>query len=224
MRLAVTYAVTSRRSIRAFLDRTVPAGTVRDLLAIASRAPSGSNIQPWRVHVLQGAALRRVTDALRAAADRNEPENRDYTYYPKTWRSPYIERRRASGWGLYELAGVERGDREGAKLQSLKNFSFFGAPIGMIFSIDRDLEQGSWLDYGMFLQSLMIAARGFGLDTCPQAAISGYPDLLRRELSIPETQAIVCGIALGWADPAEPVNALDTERSSVDHFSSFHSE
>ena len=192
------------------------------LLAIASRAPSGSNIQPWKVHVLAGPALARLTDALGAAHGSGVPEGREYEYYPLTWRAPYQERRRTVGWQLYELAGVARGDRAAGQRQRGRNYAFFGAPVGLVFTIDRDLEQGSWLDYGMFLQGLMVAARGFGLDTCPMAAIANYPGIVRRELGIPGDEVVVCGMALGVADPAEPTNALVAAREPVEGFTTWH--
>jgi nitroreductase len=219
---AVDEAITSRRSIRGFLPDPVPAEVIRRLIALAGRAPSGTNIQPWKVHVLTGAVLGRVTAALGAAFAAGEPEARDYVYYPETWRSPYLERRRQVGLQLYGLVGVARGDRDGAARQTGRNFTFFGAPVGLVFTIDRDLEQGSWLDYGMFLQTLMIAARARGLDTCAQAAIANYPAILRRHLGIPETEAVVCGMALGHADRTEPANALVAEREPVDGFTTFH--
>ncbi len=222
MRAAVGYAITSRRSVRGFLPTPVAPDTVRALLAIAARAPSGSNIQPWRVHVLTGAALQRVGGALTALFDAGAPEAREYQYYPRAWRAPYLERRRAVGWSLYELAGVRRGDRVGGQKQRARNFVFFDAPVALVFTIDGDLEQGSWLDYGMFLQSVMVAARGFGLDTCPQAAIADYPAALRDALAIPADQTIVCGMALGHADPAEPTNALHAARAPVEDFTTFH--
>ncbi len=222
MRDAVSYAITSRRSIRGFLPTPIDSATLADLLAIAGRAPSGSNIQPWKVHVLTGPALERLRTALMDAFESGVPEVREYQYYPRTWRDPYLRRRRDVGWALYQLAGVARGDKAAGRHQMGRNFAFFGAPAAMVFTIDKDMEQGSWLDYGMFLQSVMVAARGYGLDTCPQAAIAGYPDLLRRELGIAESEAIVCGMALGVADPAEPTNALATERETVETFSTFH--
>ena len=221
-RNAVDAAITSRRSVRGFRPDPVPMATIRDLIALAGRAPSGSNIQPWKVHVVTGQALGRLTDALVAAHDGDAPEAREYEYYPVHWRDPYLGRRRALGWQLYGLAGIGKGDREGAKRQMGRNFVFFGAPVGLVFTIDRDMEQGSWLDYGMFLQTLMIAARGAGLDTCPQAAIASYPAIVRREVGIPEDETIVCGMALGYADPDEPTNALRAERAPVSAYTTVH--
>jgi nitroreductase len=222
LRQAVDFAITSRRSIRGFLGTPVPLDTVRHLLAVASRAPSGSNIQPWKAHAVTGAALKRLTDALSAAHFGGEPEKREYEYYPVNWRSPYLERRRKVGWQLYELTGVGRGDREASLRQRGKNYVFFGAPVGLLFTIDRDMEMGSWLDFGMFLQNIMVAARGHGLDTCPQAAIANYPDIVRDQLGIPDAEMIVCGMALGHADQNEPANALVSEREPVDAFTTFH--
>ena len=223
LRRAVDHAIASRRSIRGFLGTPVDTATVIHLLEVASRAPSGSNIQPWKVHVLTGAALRRLTDELTAAHFSGAAEAREYEYYPVTWRSPYLERRRKLGWQLYALSGVVKGDREGAHNQRGKNYVFFGAPVGLLFTIDRDLERGSWLDYGMFLQNIMVAARGHGLDTCPQAAIANYPEIVRRQLGLQDAEMVVCGMALGVADPSEPANALLSEREPVAGFTTFHS-
>ena len=219
---AVDAAIESRRSIRGFLPTPVDEATVTRLLAVASRAPSGSNIQPWKAHVLVGEPLKRLSDDLCAAHFAGEPEARQYEYYPTKWRAPYLDRRRKVGWQLYELAGVARGDREAALHQRGRNYIFFGAPMGLIFTIDDDLEQGSWLDYGMFLQSFMVAARGRGLDTCAQAAIANYPAIVRRHLGIPESEMVICGMALGWADPDEPTNALVADREPVETFTRFH--
>ncbi|WP_141563105.1 nitroreductase [Teichococcus rhizosphaerae] len=220
--MRVAEALASRRSVRGFLPRPVPRETVERILALAARAPSGSNIQPWKLHVLTGATLARVTAALRAAYEAEEPSRRDYEYYPTKWRTPYVERRRQLGWQLYGLTGVQKGDRAAGKRQEGRNYDFFGAPVGLVFTIDDDMEKGSWLDYGMFLQSIMVAARGEGLDTCPQAAIANYPDILRRELGIPASEVVVCGMALGWADPEEPANRLASEREPLGVFATFH--
>ena len=218
----VDEAIETRRSIRGFLSTPVPRDDVERLLALASRAPSGSNIQPWAVHVVTGGALRRLTGALVAAHEAGLPEAREYEYYPVTWRSPYIERRRKVGWQLFRLAGVARGDHAASLVQRGRNYTFFGAPVGLVFTIDTDMEQGSWLDYGMFLQTFMIAARARGLDTCPQAAIANYPAVIREHLGIRHDAMVVCGMALGYADPDEPTNALVSEREPVCAFARFH--
>lgn len=217
-------ALATRRSLRGFLPTPVPRESLERILTAAARAPSGSNIQPWRVRVTQGAEKARLSAAVRAAQAAGESGAREYEYYPRRWREPYLARRRAVGWRLYELAGVARGDTAAAEAQRARNFDFFDAPIGLIFTIDRDLEQGSWLDFGMFLQSLMLAARGLGLDSCAQASWCDYHDVVRRVLGLPAEQALVCGMALGFADPAAPVNQLVSERAPLTDFVTFGPE
>jgi nitroreductase len=217
-------AMATRRSIRGFLPDPVPRATIEAILAAASRAPSGSNIQPWKVRVTTGAEKARLSAALHAAHDAGATVPRDYHYYPRNWREPYLGRRRKVGWGLYALAGVARGDQAAGHAQRARNFDFFGAPVGLFFTIDRDLEQGSWLDTGMFLQNVMLAARGFGLDTCAQAAFCDHHDVVRAHLGIPDDEALVCGMSLGRADPDEPTNALVTEREPVSTFVRFGPE
>ena len=224
VREIVEWAITTRRSVRGFTNDPVPRTTVERILELGSRAPSGSNIQPWKVHVVVGAALERLKAALSAAHFAGTPEAREYEYYPTNWRSPYLERRRKVGWDLFTLTGVARGDREASMRQRGRNYIFFGAPVGFVFTIDRDLGQGSWLDFGMFLENIMIAARGHQLDTCPQAAIANYPDILRGELGIGADEIIVCGMALGKADPDEPANRLVTEREPLAVFCTFHED
>jgi nitroreductase len=215
-------AITSRRSVRGYRSEAVPRETVERLLRVAGRAPSGSNMQPWKVHVVAGNALFRLSRVLLNAHESGEPAEREYRYYPEVWREPYLSRRRKVGWQLYEQVGVRKGDREASKRQHGLNYAFFGAPVGMIFCIDRDLGQGSYIDFGMFLQSIMIAARGEGLDTCPQAALANYPAHIRRELNIPDSEMILCGMSLGYADPDAPANSFEAERETIDVFASFH--
>lgn len=221
---AVDAAITSRRSIRAFLPTPVPRETVAQILQVAARAPSGTNTQPWQVQVLTGAALQRLTSRLMAAHD--DPAQRarhreEYAYYPTEWVSPYVDRRRKVGWDLYSLLGIGKADKERMHRQHGRNYVFFDAPVGLIFTIDRVMQQGSWLDYGMFLQSIMVAARGRGMDTCPQAAFTQYHALIAEELGLAPGQMVVCGMALGWADPAAVENTLVTERAPVDSFARF---
>jgi nitroreductase len=163
-----------------------------------------------------------LTGELSAAHEAGEPTRNEYEYYPTEWRSPYIERRRKTGWALYALAGIERGDREAGERQRGRNYTFFGAPVGLIFVIDRYLERGSWLDFGMFLQNIMVAARSHGLDTCAQAALANFPAIARRHLAIPDDQMIICGMALGRADPDEATNTLITDREELSAFVTIH--
>ena len=221
---AVDAAITSRRSVRAFLPTPVPRATVEAILQVAARAPSGTNTQPWRVYVLTGAARERLSARLRAAYD--DPAERarhteEYAYYPTEWVSPYIDRRRKVGWDLYGLLGIARTDKAGMHAQHRRNYDFFGAPVGLMFTIDRVLRQGSWLDFGMFLQSVMIAARGRGLDTCPQAAFTQFHRIIVEHVGAAANEQLVCGMSLGHADPRAIENTLVTERESVARFARF---
>jgi nitroreductase len=221
---AVDAAITSRRSIRAFLDKPVERDEIARILDVAARAPSGTNTQPWKVYVLTGAARARLSNAILAVnADPEQARGHteEYAYYPREWTSPYIDRRRKVGWDLYSLLGLGRDNKAGMAAQHARNYAFFDAPVGLIFTIDRIMAQGSWLDYGMFLQNIMVAARARGLDTCPQAAFTQYHRIIRAELDLPASEMVVCGMALGWADPERIENTLVTERESSHGFARF---
>ena len=221
---AVDAAITSRRSMRAFLPTPVPRETVEAILRVASRAPSGTNIQPWQVHVLTGGAKERLCERILAIyedPDELARHERDYEYYPKEWVSPYLDRRRKVGWDLYGLLGIGKTDKARMHVQHGRNFRFFDAPVGLIFSIDRIMQVGSWLDYGMFLEAIMVAARARGLHTCPQAAFTQFHRVIAEELAFQPGQMLVCGMALGYADPAAVENSLETERAPVSEFARF---
>jgi nitroreductase len=220
---AVDAVMAGRHAVRAFLPTPVPRALVAGMLAVASRAPSGTNLQPWRVHVLTGATRQCLVDAVCAAYDTGEPGHKaEYDYYPAEFFEPYLARRRKIGWGLYGLLGIARGDAERMKAQMRRNFEFFGAPVGLIFSIDRRMGRGSWLDYGMFLQNIMLAARARGLDTCPQVAWLDYHRIVADILGFGAQEQLVCGMALGHADPAAIENSLATERAALAEFVVFH--
>ncbi|KIM00536.1 Oxygen-insensitive NADPH nitroreductase [Paramagnetospirillum magnetotacticum MS-1] len=222
--LTIFDALTSRASMRAFLPTPVPRLTVEAILALAARAPSGSNIQPWTVHVLEGEARDRLCQRLLQAHREDEPgHGDDYTYYPPEWFEPFLSRRRKLGLDLYRSLGIGRDDRQRMKDQLGRNYLFFDAPIGMILTLDRRHGQSAWIDLGAFLQSLMLAARGYGLHTCPQQAFARFHRLIRPILGIPETEVVVCGLALGHADTSAPENALVSERVPVAEFARFHS-
>ena len=221
---AVDEAITSRRSMRAFLPQPVAREDIEAMLEVAARAPSGTNTQPWKVYVVTGAAREQLSDAIvrtyldpQAAGTHAE----EYSYYPTKWVSPYIDRRRKVGWDLYALLGLTREDKVGMQAQHARNYVFFDAPVGMIFTIDRVMERGSWLDYGMFLQNIMVAARGRGLDTCPQAAFTQFHRIISDELQLPDTEQVVCGMALGYADRSKIENTLVTHREPVSGFAKF---
>lgn len=214
-------AITSRRSVRAFLPTPVPRALVEHILAVASRAPSGTNMQPWCVHVVAGEAKERLSRAIIEAFEAGEQPTRPWKYYPDELFEPYLSRRRAVGWGLYGLLGIAKGDRAATKAQQAQNYRFFGAPVGMIFSLDSRLQIGSWLDFGMFMQNIMICARGHGLHTCSQAAFADYHAIIRAQLGIPEGHTIICGMSIGYEDTTAPANRLRTERASVAEFTRF---
>jgi nitroreductase len=221
---AVDAAITSRRSIRAFLPTPVAQEDIAQLLQVAARAPSGTNTQPWKVYVLTGERKQELSSSILAI--HNDPEQaklhtEEYAYYPREWISPFIERRRKVGWDLYALLGLTRDNTSGMAAQHGRNYDFFGAPVGLIFTIDRIMEQGSWLDYGMFLQNIMVAARARGLDTCPQAAFTQYHQVIGKVLGLPDNETVVCGMALGVADMSKIENSLITERMQLEEFVKF---
>lgn len=221
---AVDAAIKTRHSLRAFLPTPVPRQTVEDILEVASWAPSGTNTQPWQVHVLTGAALHRVAGRIQAAyldPEQNAAHKEEYAYYPTEWRSPYIDRRRKVGWDLYGLLGIAKTDKARMQHQHGRNFIFFDAPVGLLFTIDRVMQQGSWLDYGMFLQNIMVAARARGLHTCPQAAFTQFHRIAAEELGLSDEQMLVCGMSMGYADPDAVENRLVTERAPVAEFTRF---
>jgi nitroreductase len=222
---SVDAAINNRFSARAFLPTPVPRGMLENILALASRAPSGTNTQPWKVYVLQGAKKDELVRQVCAAHDelRNHPEletkyRPDYDYYPRHWVEPYLGRRRQNGWSLYELAGIAKGDKDKMHAQHQRNFRFFDAPVGLLFTLDRVMGQGSFVDYGMFLQNLMLAARARGLHTCPQAAWNDFASIVLPYIGAAAEELLVCGISLGYADESAPVNSLFTPREPVQGF------
>ncbi|MBK1684455.1 nitrobenzoate reductase [Rhodoferax fermentans] len=225
---AVDQAITSRMSVRAFSPQEVTKTVLMQLLALASRAPSGTNTQPWKVYVLQGASRDSLVakvcaahDALRANPELAAEYREEYDYYPETWLSPYLERRRENGWGLYGLLGIGKGDKDKMHVQHQRNFHFFDAPVGLMFTMDRAMGRGSLLDYGMFLQSLMIAARAHGLHTCPQAAWNSFANIIKPHIGAGVDEFLVCGMALGYADLSDPVNTFHTPRLVVNEFTTW---
>ena len=220
----VDQAITSRRSMRAFLPQPVAQEDIAAILEVAARAPSGSNTQPWKVYVVTGATLERLSAAIAAAyldPAQAATHKEEYDYYPREWVSPYVDRRRKVGWDLYALLGLTRDNKTGMQAQHARNYAFFDAPVGLIFTIDRIMEQGSWLDYGMFLQNVMVAARGRGLDTCAQAAFTQFHKVIAEVLQLPDSKQLVCGMALGYADHSKIENSLVTERAALGDFAKF---
>ena len=222
---AVDQAICSRHSVRAFTSKEVLRADLEHILQVASRAPSGTNCQPWKVYVLQGAARNQVVDQVCAAHDalRDNPAlaeryREEYDYYPQKWVSPYIDRRRENGWGLYGLLGIGKGDKDRMHQQHQRNFRFFDAPVGLMFTVDRIMGRGSLVDYGAFLQNIMVCARGIGLDTCPQAAWNGFSSIILPLIGAGPSEMLVCGMALGYADAEQVVNSFVTPRVPVGEF------
>ena len=222
---AVDHAITSRMSARAFTQQAVSRELITEILQVASRAPSGTNTQPWKVYVLQGATRDALVDKVCAAheAMRANPElaqqyKEQYDYYPEKWVSPYIDRRRENGWSLYGLLGIGKADKDRMHEQQQRNFKFFDAPVGLMFTVDPIMGRGSLLDYGMFIQNIMLAARARGLHTCPQAAWNGFHSIILPHIGAGEGERMVCGMSLGYADDTDKVNTLVTPRVPVNEF------
>jgi len=216
--------IKSRRSIRAFLPKPVAKQEILELLEVAGRAPSGTNIQPWQVFVVTGDKKQAISDEIIQIS--NDPESvkehaEEYNYYPSTWIDPYISRRRKVGLDLYSLLGIAKGDKEKMQAQNNRNYLFFDAPVGIFFVIDRVMQQGSWLDYGMFIQNVMLAAKARGLDTCPQAAFTQFHRVIAKHLNLKPEQQLVCGMSLGYADLSKVENTLVTERAPAESFTHF---
>ena len=221
----VQQAIESRMSVRAFTSEPVPRETIESLLTLAARSPSGTNTQPWRVYVLQGQSKDALIQKVCAAHDevRAHPEKADqyreaYDYYPEKWVSPYIDRRRENGWSLYGLLGITKGDKDKMHAQHQRNYRFFDAPVGLMFTLDKVMGRGSLVDYGMFLQTFMLAARGLGLHTCPQAAWNGFASIILPHIGAGADEMLVCGMSLGYADTQDKVNTFHTPRETVASF------
>lgn len=214
----VIEAIRGRASTRAFLDEPVSRDTLRKLLEAARWAPSGVNTQPWQVMIVTGSTQKRIGDEIIAARQAGEPSRTDYKYYADKFPEPYRSRQKACGYALYGALGIAKEDTERRTEQWFRNYHGFGAPVELFVFIDAALEKGSWLDCGMFIQNVMLAARGLGLETCPQAAMAEYPDIVRRNLHLPDSLLLICGIAVGYADRAHPVNNYRTEREPVEAF------
>jgi nitroreductase len=218
----VLEAMRSRKSTRAYLYKPVARETVEAVLESARWAPSGVNIQPWRVAVVTGSTKERISTDLFAARESRQPEKPDYAYYPAQWEEPYKSRRKASGLALYAALKISKDDTFARLKAWNNNYRFFGAPVGLLFFVDRALSQGAWVDMGMFIENVMLAARAHGLDTCPQASMAEYPEIVRRILNVPESHALICGMALGYADTSAAANSYRTEREPVSAFTTWY--
>jgi nitroreductase len=225
---SVDAAMLSRYSNRAFLPKPVERALLQNLLQVAARAPSGTNTQPWKVYVLQGAKKDALVsqvcaahDALAADPSLAEQYKEAYDYYPEKWVSPYIDRRRECGFGLYGVLGLGKGDKAGMHAQHQQNFKFFGAPVGLMFTMDKVMGRGSLVDYGMFLQNIMLAARARGLHSCPQAAWNGFGKIVMPHIGAAQNELLICGMSLGYADEGALVNTFATTRVDAQDFTTW---
>jgi nitroreductase len=225
---AVDEAITSRMSTRAFTQQAVPRELLAQILEVASRAPSGTNTQPWKVYVLQGASRDSLVskictahDAVRANPELAKNYKEEYDYYPTQWISPFIDRRRENGWSLYGLLGIGKADKDKMHAQHQRNYKFFDAPVGLMFTVNRVMGRGSLLDVGMLLQNVMVSARGHGLHTCPQAAWNGFSNIIMPHIGAGEDEMLVCGMALGYADETDKVNTFHTPRVPASEFTTW---
>ncbi|NNH39731.1 nitroreductase [Acinetobacter terrae] len=227
----VDEAMTSRHSVRAFLNKAVDPQIIKDILTVASRAPSGTNTQPWKVYVVTGKKRDEMVERVYKAQVElfTKPElasqyQETFAYYPETWISPFIERRRENGWGLYGLLNIQKGDKEKMARQQLRNFQLFDAPVGLYFTVNKVMGIGAKMDISMMIQNVMIAAKARGLDTCPQAAWNHFHSIVLDVLNAPENEELVCTVALGYADTDDIINTFITPRIAVEEFSVFLDE
>lgn len=223
--MRVSEAVNSRRSMRVFKPDPVAKADLEWIIENANRSASNGNLQPWKLYVTMGAARKRLSAAILSAMDAGDNgPGAEYNVYPQEMTPVYDARRKLVGKQLYTLLGVPRGDAAGMMKQFRKNYEFFDAPVGMILSVEKRMGNGQWIDCGVFLDQLMLLAREKGLHTCPQAAFSRYQHVVRRELNIPEDQTVICGLALGYADPDVVPNSLITDRAPIQDFTTWFSE
>ncbi len=227
----VDNAISTRHSVRAFLNTPVSQETIKDILTVASRAPSGTNTQPWKVYVVTGQKRAEMIKRVCTAQIElfNNPAlaseyKETFSYYPETWISPYIDRRRENGWGLYGLLNIQKGEKEKMAAQQLRNYQLFDAPVALYFTVNKAMGIGSKMDISMMIQNVMTAAKARGLDTCPQAAWNHFHPIVMDVLQAPEDEELVCAVALGFADPDHIVNTFITPRVPVEDFAVFLDE
>lgn len=217
----ITETIRNRISTRAYLDKPISKETLTQILDTARWSPSGTNTQPWKVAIVQGATKQAITDALLEKQKNGIKPNPDYDYYPTEWVEPFKGRRFECGMALYKALEIGREDKEKRIEAGLANYRFFGAPVTLFFFIDKIMRKGSWFDMGMFLQSIMLAAEEQGLGSCPQASTSDYPDLVRKKLDVSNQFNLICGLSLGYPDKEHPVNQYRTSREAVDSFTTW---
>ncbi|MGI9590285.1 MAG: nitroreductase [Myxococcota bacterium] len=219
---SVSEAIATRRSVRAFLPDPVPESVVREMVAAASRAASGGNLQPWKLYVLAGSARQALVRAVEErSAEKPFGDGPEYEIYPRDLTEPYVKRRGAVAHEMYALVGIARDDHAARAAQMKRNFSFFDAPVGMILTIERQMGPPQFTDLGIFLQSLMLLARERGLHTCPQESWSLWGATIREVVGVPEDEVVFCGLSLGYAAADAPINRLYTDRAALEDFARF---
>jgi len=218
----VTQAIKQRHSVRAFLNTPVTQEQITNILDTARLAPSGVNMQPWQVAVVRGQTKQNLEQKMLSAFQNNDTETMDYHYYPKKWVAPYKARRIETGTQLYQTLKIEREDKEARIKQWEANYRSFDAPIMLLFFIDPSLEAGSYLDYGLFIQNIMLLAEEAGLATCPQGALAEFPSIVKTELNVSSDKILLGGMALGYENKHQPVNQYRTSRVPVEEFCTFY--
>jgi len=220
--MRVSQALKERKSVRAYLDRAVEKEKIEKILQFAKYAPSGVNMQPFNVHVLSGQSKKDLEAKMLEAFDSQHKESMDYQYYPLEWREPYKSRRKATGLLMYQTLGITREDKAKQIAQWRANYQAFNAPTVLYFFIDPILEKGSYLDYGMFLQSIMLLATELGLGSCPMASLAEFPSIVKDTLNVEPEQLLLCGMALGYEDSEATINSYRTPRIELDEFVTFY--
>lgn len=215
----IVSVVEARQSIRDFHNKAVPKAIIERVLSTALRAPSGGNLQPWHIHVVQGSALDKLKTTMRSRL--SKPETPEYDIYPPNLKSPYRERRFQIGEALYDQLGIPREDKAARQAWFLRNFEFFGAPMGLFFTIDRSMGSPQWSDLGMIMQTIMLLLKAEGLDSCAQECWALYPKTVGEFLKLEEEQMLFAGMAVGYGNYDNPVNQLRTKRASQEEIVSF---
>jgi len=219
----VKQALSERKSTRSFLDKEVPIEIVNAIIEQAKTAPSGVNTQPWQIAVITGNSKTTLCNKLEETFRAGNKGTMDYNYYPNEWAGEYKERRKACGLLMYSTLEISREDKQKQIDQWALNYQAFGAPVVLLFFIDRSLEKGSFMDYGMFLQSVMLSAVEHGLATCPQAALGEYPEIVRQEYPFFKDKDVLCGMALGYEDKTKVINSYRTPREDLSQIVQYYS-
>lgn len=217
----VQTAIQERRSFRAYLDKPVAEDTLRRIIEVSRFSPSSTNMQPWQVFVLQGEKKKQLDHLLLQAFDAGKTAAPQMSAYLKEWFEPYQSRRFNCGTALYEAGGIDRTDKQARTAQARHNFDAFGAPVMLLFAMKQGLNEGSIFDCGMFYQSVMLSALAEGLETCPEASLIAWPEILEDFLGLDENWRFLSGMALGYGDYDHPINQYQTGRAEVDEVCRF---